>query len=349
MTLEETIKAIKPIDKAAMQAAKHRWDNVAKPLGSLGFLEDAVIQTAGINGTYQCDIKKRGVIVMCADNGVVAEGVTQCGSEVTATVTENITKGESCVCKMAQLAGAKIIPVDIGMNIDVAGTIRRKAAYGTKNMAREAAMTRQQAIESIETGVDIVRQLKEDGYKILATGEMGIGNTTTSSAIAALLLNKEIGEVTGRGAGLSDDGLVKKRAAIKRAIEINAPDPDDPIDVLSKVGGFDIGGLCGVFLGGAVYHIPVLIDGFISAVAALLAIRLAPFADGYMLASHMSGEPAGKMILDSLGKKPLITAGMRLGEGTGAVAAIPLLDMAFAVYKSMSTFDEARFEAYKPL
>lgn len=349
MIIEETIRAIKPIDMGVMKEAKQRWDSVAKPLGSLGLLEDAVIQIAGVTGTCKCDIKKRAVVVMCADNGVVAEGVTQCGSEVTAIVTENITKSQSCVCKMAELAGADVFPVDIGMNKDVAGTIRKKVAYGTKNMAREPAMTKEQALKAIETGVSLVRELKQSGYKIIATGEMGIGNTTTSSAIAAVLINKEINDVTGRGAGLSDVGLLKKRAAIAKAIEINSPDPNDPIDVLSKVGGFDIAGLCGIFLGGGVYHIPVLIDGFISAIAALIALRLAPNVGGYMMASHVSGEPAGRLILEMLGKKPMITAGMRLGEGTGAVAAMPLLDMAFAVYKSMCTFEEARFEAYKPL
>lgn len=349
MSLEEAIKAIEPLDHEAMRAAQRRWDNVAKPLNSLGLLESAVIQIAGIRGTSACDIEKRGVVVMCADNGVVAEGVTQCGSEVTATVAENITKGNSCVCKMAKVARADVFPVDIGMNRDVTGTLNKKVAYGTKNMAREAAMTREQAVRSIETGIDAVRELKQSGYKIVAMGEMGIGNTTSSSAIASVMLKKDIEEVTGRGAGLSDSGLQKKRMAIARAVKINSPDPNDPVDVLSKIGGFDIGGLCGICLGGGIYHLPILIDGFISAVAALLAVRLAPLDSGYILASHVSGEPAGSLVLDSLGKQPLITAGMRLGEGTGAVAAMPLLDMAFAVYRSMCTFEEARFDAYQPL
>ncbi len=349
MTITQAIEAITPLDAPAMRTAQKHWDSIAKPLNSLGLLEKAVIQIAGITANPQCDIDRRGVVIMCADNGVVAEGVTQTGCEVTAIVAKEFTLGCTSVCKMAQVAGADIFPVDIGMCTDVEGVPNRKIAYGTQNIAQGPAMTRQQAIQAIEVGIDMVHHLKRRGYGILATGEMGIGNTTTSSAIAAVLLGQEAAAVTGRGAGLSDSGLCKKIEVITRAIALNRPNPQDALDVLCKVGGFDIAGLTGVFLGGAALHIPILIDGFISAVAALLAVRLAPLASGYILASHRSGEPAGQMVLNKLGKEPFITAGMCLGEGTGAVAALPILDMAFAVYKTMSTFDDINIEAYQPL
>jgi len=332
-----------------MQIAHNHWDSIAKPLNSLGLLEKAVVQIAGITANPRGDIDKRGVVIMCADNGVVDEGVTQTGREVTAIVAKNFIMGCTSVCKMAEVAHAEIFPIDIGMCTDVEGVPNRKSAYGTQNMARGPAMTRQQAVDAIEVGIDVVRQLKQQGYKILATGEMGIGNTTTSSAIAAVLLGQDAAVVTGRGSGLSDHGLCKKRETITRAIALNQPNPQDALDVLCKVGGFDIAGLTGVFLGGAALHIPILIDGFISAVAALLAVRLAPLASGYILASHKSNEPAGQMVLDYLEKEPFITARMCLGEGTGAVAALPILDMAFAVYKTMSTFDDIKMEAYHPL
>jgi nicotinate-nucleotide--dimethylbenzimidazole phosphoribosyltransferase len=349
MTMTQAIEALIPLDTQAMRAAQNHWNSIAKPLNSLGLLEKAVIQIAGITANSQCDIDKRGVVIMCADNGVVTEGVTQTGSEVTAIVAKEFTLGCTSVCKMAQVAGADIFPVDIGMCSDVEGVPNRKTAYGTQNIARGPAMTRQQAVDAIEVGIDMVYRLKQKGYKILATGEMGIGNTTTSSAIAAVLLGQDAAVVTGRGAGLSDSGLCKKREVIARAIALNQPDPQDALDVLSKVGGFDIAGLVGVFLGGAALHVPILIDGVISAVAALIAVRLAPLAGGYMLASHRSGEPAGQMILSSLEKEPFLTAGMCLGEGTGAVAALPILDMAFAVYHTMSTFHDIHIDAYQAL
>lgn len=349
MTITQAVEAIRPLDAQAVKAAQKHWDSIAKPLNSLGLLERAVVQIAGITGDPRCKIDRRGVVIMCADNGVVAEGVTQTGSEVTAVVAKNFTLGCTSVCKMAEVAHADIFPVDIGMCTDVDGVPNRKIAYGTRNMAHGPAMTREQAVRAVEVGIDEVLRLKEQGYRILATGEMGIGNTTTSSAVAAVLLGQEVAAVTGRGSGLSDRGLQKKRDTIARAIALNRPDPRDPLDVLSKVGGFDIAGLTGVFLGGAALRVPILADGFISAVAALLAVRLAPLANGYILASHRSAEPAGQMLLDSLDKRAFLTAEMCLGEGTGAVAALPILDMAFAVYHTMSTFEDIQIDAYQPL
>ena len=286
---------------------------------------------------------------MCADNGVVEEGVTQSGQEVTAVVAENFLDTKSCVSIMCRHTGTGIFPVDIGMAVDTPRVEKRKVAYGTKNLARERAMTRQEAVAAVEVGIEKVLELKEQGYQILATGEMGIGNTTTSSAVTSVLLDVDPRIVTGRGAGLSSEGLERKIQAIRRGIRVNRPDPSDPIDVLSKVGGLDIAGLTGVFLGGAALGIPVVMDGFISGVAALLAVRIAPACKEYILASHKSNDPASQMILDALDKEAFLTCDMCLGEGSGAVALFPILDLALCVYHEMSTFDEAKIETYVPL
>lgn len=351
MTLEELLQGITPADRKAAAAAQERWDALAKPLGGLGMLEDAVVRLAAIQGSADVDISRRAVVAMCADNGVVAQGVTQTGQEVTAIVTENMSRSASSVCRMALRANCDVVPVDIGVARPVTGEkiLQRNIRRGTADMTQGPAMTREEAVQAILVGADIVRELKEQGCRLLATGEMGIGNTTTSSAVAAVLLGRPVEEMTGRGAGLSGEGLVRKINAIKRAIEHNRPDAGDPIDVLHKVGGLDIAGLAGVFLGGAYYHLPVLIDGFISSVAALVAQRLCPTAEDYMMGSHASQEPAGIALLEALQFKPFLYAGMRLGEGTGAVAVMPLLDMALAVYGEMPTFGETAIEAYEKL
>lgn len=351
MKLSEVISQIRPADQEAMAAAQHRWDTVAHPLNSLGLLEQAIIRIAGATGSADVDLSRRTVVAMCADNGVVAEGVTQSGQEITALVTENMARGTSSVCRMARVAGADVVPVDVGVAVPVTGEklLQRNIRRGTANLAVEPAMTREECEKAILVGVEVVHDLVEQGCRLLATGEMGIGNTTTSAAVAAVLLDQDPAAVTGRGAGLSSEGLVRKVDAIRRGIAVNRPDASDPLDVLSKVGGLDISGLTGVFLGGALYHIPVLIDGFISSVAALVAVRLCPSALDYMLASHVSGEPAGRMVLDALGLHPVIHAGMCLGEGTGAVAAMPLLDMAMALYRDMASFHEYQMDAYEHL
>ena len=330
MTLEEAIAKIKPLDHNAMEIAQKRWDSIAKPLHSLGKLETLLIQIAGITGNAEVDLSRRGLIAMCADNGVVEEGVTQTGQEVTAIVAE-------------------IFPVDMGMVTDTKVRTDHKIAYGTQNMTKGPAMTREQAVKGLEAGIDMVRELNDKGYRILATGEMGIGNTTTSSAVASVLLKQPVEEMTGRGAGLTSEGLVRKINAIKKAITLNKPDPEDAIDVLAKVGGLDIAGMAGVFLGGAVYGIPVVMDGFISCVSALIAMRICPTARDYILASHVSKEPAAHLILENIGKEAIIHADMCLGEGTGAVALFPILDLAAAVYHSMSTFDDIHVEQYEEL
>lgn len=349
MTLEETIRKIRPVDVAAMAAAKQHWDGLGKPLGSLGRLEKALIQIAGIQRTGDVHIDRKALVIMCADNGVVEEGVTQCGQEVTATVAENFLDEKSCVAIMCRRAGTKICPVDIGMAVDTQRVEKRKIAYGTKNMAKEPAMTREQAIAAIEVGIAKAEELHAQGYEMLATGEMGIGNTTTSSAMTAVYLGLDVETVTGRGAGLSSHGLQRKIHAIKQAIAVNQPDPEDPLDVLAKVGGLDIAGMCGLFLGGAAQRMPVVMDGFISQVAALTAVRLVPECADYILASHVSEEPGANILLKALEKDAFLTCGMRLGEGSGAVALFPILDFASDIYHKMSTFVQADIVEYQPL
>ena len=351
MELEKLLTQIGPEHTAAREAARRHWNDCAKPLGGLGLLETALEDIAALTGSADVDLRERAVLVLCADNGVVAQGVTQSPSSVTAVVAENLALGRTSVCRMAAVAGCRVVPVDMGVLDfpETAGVLSRRIGNGTADMTLGPAMTRAQAEQAVLTGIELVREQAEQGAQLLATGEMGIGNTTTSSAVTSVLLERPAEELTGRGAGLSDEGLARKIAVIQQAIACNRPDRDDVLDVLCKVGGLDIAGLCGVFLGGALYRVPVLIDGFISSVAALCALRLCPAAGKAMLASHVSAEPAGQMVLEALGKRPLITAGMHLGEGTGAVAAMPLLDMACAVYQGCYTFRDGGIEAYQPL
>lgn len=334
----------------AAQAARRRWFSVAKPLDSLGLLEDMVVKLAGIQGSDQVDISRRCCLTFCADNGVVAEGVTQTDSSVTAAVTRSIARGTGNICQMAKVAHCDVFAVDVGMRekVDDPRVIDRRVAPGTKNIALGPAMTRDECLQAIAAGEDMVRGMVEQGYQLIATGEMGIGNTSTASAVACALTGAEAHRMTGRGAGLSDEGLMRKRAAVERALSVNRPDPNDALDVLMKVGGFDICAMAGAFLGGAKYGVAVLVDGFISSVAALCARRMLPEAADFMLATHVSREPAGAFLLETLGLQPVITAGMALGEGTGAVAAMPLIDMALAVYRG-ATFGDIAVEAYKPL
>ena len=334
----------------AAQAARRRWYSVAKPLDSLGLLEDMVVKLAGIQGSDQVDISRRCCLTFCADNGVVAEGVTQTDSSVTAAVARSIARGTGNICQMAKVARCDVFAVDVGMRdkVDDPRVIDRRVAPGTKNIALGPAMTKAECLQAIAAGEDMVREMVEQGYRLIATGEMGIGNTTTASAVACALTGAEVARITGRGAGLSDEGLMRKRAAVERALLINRPDPNDALDVLMKVGGFDICAMAGAFLGGAKYGVAVLVDGFISSVAALCARRMLPEAADFMLATHVSREPAGAFLLETLDLQPVINAGMALGEGTGAVAAMPLIDMALAVYRG-ATFGDIAVEAYKPL
>jgi len=330
------------------EQARKRWAGVAKPLNSLGKLEDLIERIAHISQTADVNIRPRCVLVFCADHGVVAEGVTQSDSSVTALVAASLAEGSANVNLMAKVAGADVFPVDMGMYAEVPGVIDRKIARGTGNMARGPAMERKQALDALQAGMELVGQMKEKGYRLIATGEMGIGNTTASTAMACALLGFSPADITGRGAGLSDAGLLRKQQAIASALSVNHPDPWDAVDVLAKVGGLEIAGMAGAFLGGAKYHVPVIIDGVISAVAALAAARINPRAVECMLPSHMSREPAMQRIMAELGLQPVIDGDLALGEGTGAVALIPLLDMALSVYHGPHTFDELGMAAYTP-
>ena len=350
MTLAQLLEQIEPKNEAAEQETRRRWNACAKPLGSLGLLEDALCQIASVTGSVDIDLNKKALLIFCADNGVVAQGVTQTGSEVTAMVARGFAEGTTPACRMARRANCKLIPVDMGIKdfSPQPGVLNRRVANGTGDISKGPAMTREQAEQAILAGALLVKDCKEQDVSLLATGEMGIGNTTTASAVASVLLGCEPEAITGRGAGLSDEGLARKKAAICRAIQINQPNPADPLDMLAKLGGFDIAGMCGAFLGGAAFGVPVLMDGVISAAAALLAVRLCSDAGKAILASHVSAEPAGALLLNALDKHPLITAGLRLGEGTGALAAMPLLDMAQAVYEESNTFENYGMEAYQP-
>ena len=351
-TIKEILDAIQPDPREAeaRKAAHCQWASIAKPLDSLGLLETAVEDMAALTLNHKIDISNRALLLLCADNGVVDQGVTQTDYTVTAAVARNAGANRSSVCKMAQVANCRVVPVDMGMRDpgQIPGVLDRRVDNGTHDITEGPAMSRAQAEQAVLTGVELVEELKARGAGLVATGEMGIGNTTTSSAAACALLNRPVAEMTGRGAGLSDQGLERKLWAIEMALERNRPNPMDPLDVLAKVGGFDIAGMCGIYLGGALYRVPVMMDGFISTVAALCALRLCPEAGKAMFASHVSAEPAGHLVLDALGKKPLITAGMRLGEGTGAVCAIPMLDMALSLYQDGTTFDGTGIEAYTP-
>jgi nicotinate-nucleotide--dimethylbenzimidazole phosphoribosyltransferase len=347
MGLEDILRDVKPFDEAARRAAHEHWAGVAKPLGSLGELELLVEKVAGIQGTPEVDVGRRCVAVLCADNGVVAQGVTQTTPDVTATVARQLAQGTSSVCTMARAANADVRAYDLGMLCEVDGVPARKVARGTADMTQGPAMSRADALACIEAGAKIAAELAGQGYRVLATGEMGIGNTTTSAAVTCALLGMPAEEAVGRGAGLDDAGLARKVRAVRRALEANRPDADDPVNVLACVGGFDIAGLVGLYLGGAARRVPVVVDGLISSVAALAACRIDGRVRDFMLASHVSSEPAAKAVMGELGLSPVIHAGMHLGEGTGAVCLFPLLDVACALYARGKSFAEYGMDAYK--
>lgn len=347
MELETLLEAIKPVDRTAQKACIDRFDTIAKPIGGLGELETLLARIAAIQGTPDWVIENKCVLVFCADNGVVAEGVAQSGPEVTTNIARMMADRRSSVCVMAEACGAAVFPVDVGMRDTVPGLLPAKLAQGTHNMAHGPAMSRETALEAISIGARLAAQKRTEGFQVMAVGEAGIGNTTTAAAMASLLLNRPVDEVTGKGAGLTPAGLVRKRAVIAQAIAQNRPDPQNPLDLLSKVGGLDIAAMTGAFLGGAATGAAMVVDGVISAVAALCAVRLAPAVREYLLASHCSAEPASSLLCQELGLTPILQANMKLGEGTGAVALFPLLDLGAAVYQQAATFDDLAMEAYE--
>lgn len=336
-------------DNEAYGRVQKNWDMIAKPLDGMGRFERLTAQIGAIAGTDQIDISRKAVLVMCADNGIVEEGISQSGQAVTAAVALQMAKGLSCVGKMAAAVGAEVIPIDIGINREepIPGVLDRNIRRGTRNFRREPAMTREEAVKAIFTGIEAVRDCKQKGYGILAVGEMGIGNTTTSSAVAAALLSGKVREVTGRGAGLSDEKLMRKQQIIEEAIENYGLRGAKPLTVLESVGGFDIAGLAGVCIGGGLFHIPVVLDGVITMTAALVAQRLVPGSGRYLIPSHKGKEPAMKKLMDELAMDPVIDGDMALGEGTGAVMMMALLDLALKIYNGRNTFADIQIEPYE--
>jgi len=342
--LTSTINKIKPLDKTAMAESRARQDKLTKPAGSLGRLEELSIQIAGIQGKARPVIENKAMITMAGDHGIVDEKIGNWPREVTAQMVENFLRGGAGINVLARQAGARIVFVDMGVASDLKPgpqLIVRKIGYGTKNICLGPAMTREQAVKAVEAGIEIVSGEADKGLDIVGTGDMGIGNTTASSAIFAAMTGKPVEEVTGRGTGLSDEQLAHKIAVIKRALAVNKPDPSQPLDVLAKVGGFEIGGLAGVMLGAAARQIPVLIDGFISGAAALIAVALAPQLKDYIIAAHCSAEAGHAAMLKHMGLKPLLNLDMRLGEGTGAALGIFIAEAAVRTLNEMATFAEA--------
>ena len=344
--LRALIKAVSAPDREAMKAARERQARLAKPPGSLGRLEDLSVQLAGITGNVFNRVDNKTLLVFCADNGVVCEGVASAPQSVTLAQTVNLTLGKTGAAVIAKRLGCGLRVIDMGINADIQcpAVIPRKIAYGTGNIAEGPAMTREQAVQAIMTGIEEAENAVGEGAQVIGVGEMGIGNTTTSSAVLAALTGRKVKDVTGRGAGLTDEAYVKKTAVIEKAMEINRPDPDDVIDVMAKVGGFDIAAMCGAFIGAARMRVPAVIDGFISVVAALCAYRICPNARAYMIPSHASYEIGSRIAMEALGIEPMLCLGMRLGEGSGCPIAMTLLDAACAVTNDMATFGEARID-----
>ena len=340
MELLKWIQRVALPEEAAMAAARERQAQLAKPPGSLGRLEELSIQLAGITGKVTNSVKRQHLLVFAADNGVVEEGVSSAPQSVTRMQTINLTRHKTGASTLCRHFGCEITVCDVGVNANIKEkkVLNRKIAYGTGNIVKGPAMTREQARQTILTGIELAAYTEAD---VLGVGEMGIGNTTTSSAVLSVLLDVDVEDVTGRGGGITDAGFQKKKQVIKDAIAINQPNQNNVIDVLAKVGGFDIAAMCGAFIGAAATQRPVVIDGFISAVAALCACRLCPNVVHYLIPSHASYEIGYKLAMDAMGLQPIFLLGMRLGEGSGCPLAFQILDAACAVMNDMATFEQA--------
>ena len=340
MELDALVRAVAPLDRGTMTAAEVYQARLAKPPGSLGRLEELSIQLAGITGRVHNALNKKQLLVFAADNGVVAEGVSSTPQSVTKQQTINLTRGKTGAAVLAKHFGCGLTVCDVGVNADIyeSTVLNRKIAYGTQNICTGPAMTREQTLQAILTGAEIARTVDAD---VIGVGEMGIGNTTTSSAVLAVLLGADVEAVTGRGGGITEESFRKKKAVIRTVIEVNRPDRDDVVGVLSKVGGFDLAAMCGAFLGAAAARRPAVIDGLISAAAALCAVRLCPNVRGYLGPSHASFEIGYRLAMEAMDLHPLFDLGMRLGEGSGCPLAFQVLDAACAVINDMATFDEA--------
>ena len=342
--LAQTIARIQPLDRAAMNAAEARQAQLTKPPRALGRLEALSIQLAGISAKPRPRLEHKVVAVMAADHGVVAEGVSAFPAEVTPAMVMNFVAGGAAINVLCRQIGARVAVTDVGVNADLsaaAGVRHHKVRMGTANMALGPAMTRAEALQAIDVGIDLVEEELRAGLDIIATGDMGIGNTTASSAVIAALTGLPVAKVTGRGTGITVEALAGKVAVIEKALAVNKPDPSDPLDVLAKVGGLEIAALTGVVLGAAANRVPVVMDGFISAAAVLVAVRLCHEAVDYILPSHVSIEIGHQAVFDELGLIPLFDLEMRLGEGTGAALAMGLIEAAARILDEMATFESA--------
>ncbi len=342
--IQKVIEKIEPIDRQIMEKTQKRLDSLTKPRGSLGRLEELAKIVVGIKREDSPNLENKVIFTLAGDHGIAIEEVSAFPREVTTQMVYNFLQGGAGINVLARHIGARVLVVDMGVACDLKPhphLIIRKVNYGTKNMLKGPAMTREEAIRSINEGIEIVEKELARGIDIIGTGDMGIGNTTASSAIAAAVTKAPVEKVTGRGTGIDDSKFTHKIRVIENALEINRPDPDDPVDVLSKVGGFEIGGLVGVMLAGASHRIPVVIDGFISGAAALLAIEMEPKVKSYLIPSHCSAEAGHKLILNFLGLKPVLDLNLRLGEGTGAALGINIVDAGVKILTQMATFHEA--------
>lgn len=338
------IPSIPAIHHEAAQGAQDRQNQLTKPTGALGVLEDLSIRLAGMTGNVRPRFSKKGVVCMAADHGVALEGVSAYPAEVTGQMVMNILAGGAAINVLSRQAGAEVVMVDVGVAVDLPdhpALINRKVAHGSESMLKGPAMTREQAARAVEVGISVVQEKIDQGWDLVATGDMGIGNTTPSAAITSIMTGLPVEQVTGRGTGLDDAGLKRKVEVIEKAIALNNPDPNDALDVLAKVGGYEIAGLAGVILGAAARRVPVVVDGFISGAAALIAAGLNPDSGNYMIASHQSVEIGHRAIWNKLGLRPLINLEMRLGEGTGAVICFHIVEAATLILDEMATFGEA--------
>jgi nicotinate-nucleotide--dimethylbenzimidazole phosphoribosyltransferase len=334
------------LNQEATKAARTHLDGLSKPTGSLGRLEELAVQLSGITGRVHNHIAKKRLIIFASDNGVAAEGVSLAPASVTLAQTVCIAKGKSGASVLAAYAGAEVVAVDVGIDCKSTppGVLNYKIARGTGNIAKVPAMTEAQCLQAFETGIALVGAAKADGVSLLGTGEMGIGNTTTAAAVLSALSGLPAAKTAGRGCGLDTAALRHKMTVIDKAIALHRPDPADPVDVLAKVGGFDIAAMCGVVLGAAALRIPVVVDGFIAAVAALCALRLAPAVWYYLIPSHASAEPGHARAMQMLGLIPMLQLDMRLGEGSGCPLAFSLAEAACAVAGNMASFEEAAID-----
>jgi nicotinate-nucleotide--dimethylbenzimidazole phosphoribosyltransferase len=342
--LNETIQKIKEPDYSLAQKAQEKLDNLTKPQGSLGRLEEIAKHVVMITGNLQPQLKNKVIFTMAADHGVVAEGVSAFPKEVTPQMVANFVRGGAAINVLARHVGSRVVVIDMGVGVDLErhpGLTIKKIGYGTKNIAQGPAMSKEEAVASIEAGIEVFEAEYNKGIDIVGTGDMGIGNTTPSSAIAAVLTGRSVEEIAGRGTGVDDAGLSKKIAVIKKVLKVNAPLATDALDVLAKVGGFEIGGLAGVILAAAVRKIPVVIDGFISTAAALIAFTLKPEVKEYMIAAHCSHEKGHKLMLAYMGLRPLLDLDMRLGEGSGAALGMSIIEASVKILTEMATFQNA--------